>query len=116
MNMEQITKALLMMMGWSAILYTITAYVKKYVNVAVIQKWLPVLPVLLGAGSGVLVIDYILQLVSVTPPEMSVATKAALYSFFGVGAGASSVASHEVWQRRKKGLLQIPDEEETEDD
>jgi len=36
MNMEQITKALLMMMGWSAILYTITAYVKKYVNVAVI--------------------------------------------------------------------------------
>jgi len=124
MTIDQITKALLLMTGWSAIIFAITAYVKKYVANGIVQKWLPVLPLLLGAGSGLYAIDYILQLVEVTPPEMDMANRCILYAFLGLGAGASSVASHEVWHRRTKQILSLDvlegkeeeEEEETEEE
>jgi len=116
MTIDQLTKALLLMLGWSAILYVITAYVKKYVVHGIIQKWLPLLPLLLGAGSGLFVIDYILQLVAIEPPSMEVMHKYVLYAFLGIGAGASSVASHEIWQRRTKQILSLDELEGKEEE
>jgi len=116
MTIDQLTKALLLMLGWRAILYVITAYVKKYVVHGIIQKWLPLLPLLLGAGSGLFVIDYILQLVAIEPPGMEVMHKYVLYAFLGVGAGASSVASHEIWQRRTKQILSLDELEGKEEE
>ena len=116
MTIDQLTKALLLMLGWSAILYVITVYVKKYVVHGIIQKWLPLLPLLLGAGSGLFVIDYILQLVAIEPPSMEAIHKYVLYAFLGVGAGASSVASHEIWQRRTKQILSLDELEGKEEE
>lgn len=109
MNTTDLMGLMALLSGWSAIIGGIVAIIKRLVNVhapdlttagRVVVLLLPVLPILLGIGTGMAgAFELCLRLAGFAPPETWGVDLALLGAFAGAGAGSVSGQTIKVYKQ-----------------